>query len=206
MFGGWNSAAAIKATFENTTQFAKSIILGTGTFRRHFKTRFPGANTPRCEEAVSSDYIPVGVPAVDDSSTGAQIFSGVTTRFLSAYGVKSDKEFVGTLEDEIRKRGAMDVLVTDSAASETSKRVEDVLHGYKIDAWQSEAGHRSPTLQGRSQSDYGLHRCTCTLLVTMPPICNVSPQQHGSTVASLINICSHRRNKRYQRPDELSFL
>ena len=56
--------------------------------------------------------------------------------------MKTDTEFVNTLEDVIRKRGAMDKLISDSAWSETSKRVLDLLRAYCIDDWQSEPHHQ----------------------------------------------------------------
>ena len=42
------------------------------------------------------------------------------------YGMHSDAEFVNTLNDEIRKRGAMDTLTNDRAQAEISKRVQDI--------------------------------------------------------------------------------
>ena len=50
----------------------------------------------------------------------------------------SDAEFVNTLNDEIRKRGAMDMLINDCAQAEISKRVQDILRSYVIKDWQSE--------------------------------------------------------------------
>ena len=57
---------------------------------------------------------------------------------MSLHGMKSDKEFVNTLLEEIRKRGAMDKLISDSARVELSKRVIDVLRALMIENWQSE--------------------------------------------------------------------
>ena len=50
----------------------------------------------------------------------------------------SNKEFVNTLEDQIRRRGAMDHLISDHAQVEISKRVHDILRAYAISNWQSE--------------------------------------------------------------------
>jgi hypothetical protein len=52
--------------------------------------------------------------------------------------MKTDKEFVNTLNDQIRQRGAPDKLISDSAQVETVKRVLDILCAYVIGAWQSE--------------------------------------------------------------------
>ena len=48
------------------------------------------------------------------------------------YGMKMDKEFVNTLEDNIRKRGAMDKLISDQAQSEVSNWVKDILRALFI--------------------------------------------------------------------------
>ena len=50
------------------------------------------------------------------------------------YGMSTEKEFVITLEDVIRKRGAMDKLILDSARVEVSRRVKDVLWVLIIDS------------------------------------------------------------------------
>ena len=52
--------------------------------------------------------------------------------------MKSDKQFVNSLLEVIRKRGAMDKLISDSAAVEVSARVLDILWYLMIDSWQSE--------------------------------------------------------------------
>ena len=41
--------------------------------------------------------------------------------------MKNDKEFVITLEDNIRKRAAMDKLISDWAQVEINKRVHNIL-------------------------------------------------------------------------------
>jgi hypothetical protein len=55
------------------------------------------------------------------------------TLATDAFGIKSDAEFVSTLEDNIRKRGAMSMLVSDRAQSEVSNKVLDILRKYTID-------------------------------------------------------------------------
>ena len=41
--------------------------------------------------------------------------------------------------DEIRKRGAMNRIISDSAKAELSERVKDILRTFAIDEWSSEA-------------------------------------------------------------------
>ena len=50
----------------------------------------------------------------------------------------SDGQFVKTLYDEIRKYGAMDVLISDEARAEISDRVKEVLRMFVIGDRQSE--------------------------------------------------------------------
>ena len=78
-------------------------------------------------------------PAIDDGSLFAQVFIGTETQLVDAYGMKSEKQFVNTLEDHIRERGAMSKLISDQAQSEVSNRVKDILRAYCIADWQSEA-------------------------------------------------------------------
>ena len=55
-----------------------------------------------------------------------------------AYLMKSEKEFVQTLTDTIRHRGAMDMLISDRGEAEISNRVKDILRMYVIADFQSE--------------------------------------------------------------------
>ena len=53
-----------------------------------------------------------------------------------AYPMNTDKQFVNPLEDNIRTRGDMDQLVSDSDKVEVSNKVHDVLRTLCIDSWQ----------------------------------------------------------------------
>ena len=82
------------------------------------------------------------VPAIDDGSTIAQIYVGQNTLFTDVYPMKTEKQFVNTLEDKIRKRGAMDKLISDRSQVEISHKAKDILRAYCIDDWQSEPHHQ----------------------------------------------------------------
>ena len=56
--------------------------------------------------------------------------------------MKTDEKFFNTLEDNIRKRGAMDRIISDSAQSDASHRVKDTLRTLFIDDWQSEPHYK----------------------------------------------------------------
>ena len=126
----------IKKTFSLTTQHAKtpeSTIL-----KKNFKSPFPALNVSRRNEPVATDTVYSDTPSINDGSTSAQIFVGTETLFTDVCGMKSDKQFVNTLEDNIRTRRAMDKLISDRAQVEISKRVLDILRALFIDYWQSE--------------------------------------------------------------------
>ena len=57
--------------------------------------------------------------------------------------MKSGKQFVNTLEDNIRRSGAMDKLLSDSAQTEISNKVMDILRAYHISNWHSEPYHQN---------------------------------------------------------------
>ena len=50
------------------------------------------------------------------------MFVGRDTLVADAYPMKSGKQFVNTLEDDIRRRGAMDKLLSDSDKTESPIR------------------------------------------------------------------------------------
>ena len=58
--------------------------------------------------------------------------------FNDVYSMKTDSQFVNTLEDNICERGAMFKLVSDCAQVELNKRVLDVLRALCVSNWQSE--------------------------------------------------------------------
>ena len=83
-------------------------------------------------------------PAVDCGAKCAQIFVGRKTLVSDAYPMMTDGDFVGTLEDNIRKRGAMDVLISDRAQAEVGKKVQDICCMYRIGNYFSEPHQSKP--------------------------------------------------------------
>ena len=120
----------IKKTWERTTRYAR-IPMST-TLRRVFKSPFPAFNVPRHSEPVSTDTIYSDTPAIDGGQKYAQIFHGKDTKLTDVYGITSQKEFVNTLEDNIRECGAMSKLISDCAQVEISKKVKSILHAFCI--------------------------------------------------------------------------
>jgi hypothetical protein len=82
-----------------------------------------------------------------EQATCAQLFCGTHSYIMDEYGsMKTDKQFVGTLEDSICNHGALTHLVSDRAQSIISKHAMDILHALCISSWQSEPHqqHQSP--------------------------------------------------------------
>ena len=98
-----------------------------GAMKRHLKSRNLALNVPRRHEAVATDTVFSDTPAVDSGVKQAQVFVGSDTLVADAYPMKSGKQFVNTLEDNIRRRGVTDKLLSDSAKTEISNKVMDIL-------------------------------------------------------------------------------
>ena len=135
-FFAWAPADTIKRTLSVTTQYARGRV--SEDIRQHWKSRFPACNVRRRNEAVATDTVFSDVPAVDNGAKAAQLFVGRKSLVADVYGCKTDKQFVNTLEDNIRERGAMDKLISDGAKAETSTRIKDILRALVISGWHSE--------------------------------------------------------------------
>ena len=98
---------------DQTTQWG--VALDSVPMKRHLKSRNPALNVPRRHESVATDTIFSNTPAVD----------------------------INTLEDNVRRMGAMDKLLSDSAETEISKKVMDISRAYDISNWHSELYHQN---------------------------------------------------------------
>ena len=135
-FFGWLPVDIVKRTFAATTQYAR--IPFSTTLKKHYKSPFPAFNVHRRDEPVATDTVYSDTPAVDSGATSAQLFVGTETLLTDVYGMKTDKQFVNTLEDNIRERGAMSKLISDRAQVEISNKVMDIVRALFIRTWQSE--------------------------------------------------------------------
>ena len=111
--------------------------------RKHIKSRNPALNIPRRHEAVATDTVYSDTSAVDSGVKQAQLFVGKESLVSDIYPMRSGKQFINTLEDNIRRCGAMDKLISDSAKNEISHKVQDILRAYNISDWQSEPHHQN---------------------------------------------------------------
>ena len=149
---GWQSEQAIKNTYKVTSRFGGTIPQHD-YLKKHFKSRNPVFNIPRRNEPVASDTIFSDTPAINDSSTMAQFFIGRDTLACDAYGIKTQKQFINTLYDNIRFRGAMTTLITDGGRYEISKKVADLLRSLFIKQHESEHYHQH---QNKAEQRYGV--------------------------------------------------
>ena len=127
---------------EQSTQWGVSLP-NTFPMKKHLKSRNPALNIPRRHEAVVTDTVFSDTPAVDSSVKQAQVFVGRDTLVADAYPMRNGKQFVNTLEDNIRRRGAVDKLLSDSAKTEISNKLIDILRAYHISNWHSELYHQN---------------------------------------------------------------
>ena len=154
---GWVSEERIKSTLEQTTQFYRATP--HTPFRKHFKSRFPAANVRRLNETFATDTYFSDVPAADDGVPGhggctmAQVYVGCTSEFMEIFPMSTESEVPETLENFIRKWGAMKCLFSDNAKSETSNAVKQLQRMYCIDDAQSEPHYQHQNYAERKIQD-----------------------------------------------------
>ena len=116
--------------------------------RKHFKSRFRAFNIPHRNEAVATDSIFSDTPAIDSGVTLAQIFVGKDSLVCDVYPMHFSKQFVNTLEDNMRFRGTMSKLISDYAQVEISNKVKDILRMYH------RSRHSEPYQQNQNPSEW----------------------------------------------------
>ena len=90
----------IKMKLERNTQWGR-MHESAYPFKMNYKVPFPAANVARWNEPIDTDTVYSDTPAVDDGSTCAHLYFRLDTLVTDVYGMKSDAEFVNTLEDTI---------------------------------------------------------------------------------------------------------
>ena len=141
---GWLPSDIIQRSFSITTQFARMPM--SSVLKKRYKSPNPAVNVHRRNEPVATDTVFSDTPAIDGGETIAQIFVGTDTFVIDVFGMKSEKQFINTLEDTIRLRGAPTKLISDRAQVEISNKVKDILRTLCISDWQSEPHqqHQNP--------------------------------------------------------------
>ena len=135
------SIDVIKRKLEATNQCLRTNI-GSLQLKKTFKTPFPACNVHRRNEAVAIDTVFSDAPAIDGGSTVSQIFEGHESLVAHVYSIATEKQFTNTLEENIRKREAIDKLISDRAQVEISTRVQSILCVHAIDSWKSESHYQ----------------------------------------------------------------
>ena len=69
-----------------------------------------------------------------------------------AYGIRSTKQLVNTLADNVRNTGAMHTLISDGGSYEISKKVTDLLRSLFIADYQDELYHQH---QNKAENQWG---------------------------------------------------
>ena len=95
---GWAPTTRIGKTLENTTQFFHAVI--HYPFKKHYKSRNPGANVNRLPEWFATDTIICDTPAADDGigghggSTMFQLYAGMKSFYLAGSPMKKKSQFL----------------------------------------------------------------------------------------------------------------
>ena len=134
---GWVNDDTVQKTIELSTQWGV-LIPNTFPMKRHLKPRNTALNIPRCHGPVATNTIFSDTPAVESGVKQAQVFVGRDTLVADAFPMKSGKQFLNTLEDNIRRQGVMDKLLSDSVKTVISNKVMDILRVNHIPNWHSE--------------------------------------------------------------------
>ena len=132
----WLDPKIMEHTLQHSTQLAR-LPMGT-MMKRAFKSQNPALNVVRRSEPVACDIVYSDTPAIDDGSLTAVLFIGLQSKVTDCYGIKADRQFINTLEDNIRERGAPTKLISDRAQVEISEKVKSILRTLFIGEWQSE--------------------------------------------------------------------
>jgi hypothetical protein len=141
---GWLPVDTIKKMFERTTQLTRMPM--SPILKKRYKSPNPALNVCPRDKPVATDTIYSDTPAIDCGVTSAQLFVGTKTHTADVYPIKSDKQFVNTLLDNITQRGAPTKLISNRAQVEISERVKQVLRPLHISTWQSKPyqQHQNP--------------------------------------------------------------
>ena len=96
----WVNVDTVQKNMDQSTQWGVSIP-NTFPMKRNLKSRNPAHSVPRRHEPVGTDTVCSDTPAVDSGVKQAQVFVGMDTLVADAYPMKSVKQFVNTIEDNI---------------------------------------------------------------------------------------------------------
>ena len=105
-------------------------IPNTFTMRKQLKSRIQHLTPLEDKSQLLLILFLSDTPAVDSFLKQAHVFVGRDTLVADAYLMKVGKQFINTLEDNIRRRGAMDKILSYSTKTEISNKVMAILRAY----------------------------------------------------------------------------
>ena len=100
--------------------------------KKQYKSPYPACNVHRRNEPIATDTVFSSTPAINGSARMAQLFVGTSSLVSDIYGIKTESQFVQTLQDVIRDRGAPTKLISDRAQVEISNKAKDILRHLHI--------------------------------------------------------------------------
>jgi hypothetical protein len=131
----WASTDRVKATLEASTQFFRATQWSK-KIKRHFKSRFPGANVERINEVVSTNMAYLDIDGQSDGivamACGFQLFAGNESCHLAVYPVQTDGAFPAILGEYIRTHGTPNKLFSDNAKAQQSAKVKEILRNFAV--------------------------------------------------------------------------
>jgi hypothetical protein len=154
----WASTERIKASLEASTQFFRATQWSK-KIKRHFKSRFPGANVERINEVVCTDTAFLETDGQSDGisghggAIGFQLFVGNESRHLAVYPVRTDSDFPAVLGEYIRTHGAPTKLFSDNAKAQQSAKVKEILRNFAIADASSEPHYQNQNAAEREIQD-----------------------------------------------------
>ena len=137
---GWLSIETIKNTFKHTTQFYRRPM--STLLKKQYKSPYPACNVHWRNEPIATDTVFSSTPEIYGGARMAQLFVGTSSLVSDIYGIKNESQFVQTLQDVIRDRGAPTKLISDHAQVEISNKAKDIVCHLHIQDWQSEAHYQ----------------------------------------------------------------
>jgi hypothetical protein len=155
---GFLPTERIKATIEASTQFFRAHQWSK-KIKRHYKSRFPGANVKRVNETVSTDTAYMDVKGAADGITGYggamgfQLFVGNDSKHLAVYTLKTNGEYPRCLGKYIRTHGAAKKMFCDNAKAQTSEEVKQLYRNFGIDDGNSEPHYQNQNHAEREIQD-----------------------------------------------------
>ena len=109
---GYRPLEVCRKTLENTTQLA--ALSTWGNMKQHLKSLYPWANKLRINETVATDTYFADTTDVS-GATCSQVFYGLTSHNINAYGMKSENEGPSRLQDFGREEGIPNILRSDNS-------------------------------------------------------------------------------------------